>query len=122
MCSSDLFDLDSSRGLSLGVLMGAIFLISVVRAPLQPWISTWFYWAIPLKARGDRHGDAIAKILTLPLEFYDSNNPGRLASPIARGLESPLRASPSIIRQLVPELLRVAAICAVIQASVRRLA
>ncbi|MGD1901004.1 MAG: ABC transporter ATP-binding protein [Geitlerinemataceae cyanobacterium] len=110
------FDLDSSRGLSLGVLMGAIFLISVVRAPLQPWISTWFYWAIPLKARGDRHGDAIAKILTLPLEFYDSNNPGRIASRIARGLESHLWTYPEIIGQLVPKLLRVAGIFAVMLA------
>ena len=99
-----------SQSLALGTLMGVIFVISVVRSPLQPWISTWFYWGIPLKARSDRHGDAIAKILTLPLEFYDTHNPGRIASRIARGLENHTWTYPEIMGQLIPKLLRVTGI------------
>jgi ATP-binding cassette, subfamily B, bacterial len=99
-----------SQALALGTLMGVIFVIAVVRSPIQPWISTWFYWGIPLKARSDRHGDAIAKILTLPLEFYDTHNPGRIASRIARGLENHTWTYPEIMGQLIPKLLRVTGI------------
>ncbi|NJN62772.1 MAG: ABC transporter ATP-binding protein [Coleofasciculaceae cyanobacterium RL_1_1] len=108
--TSQLLQQSPSRPLALGTLMGVIFVIAVVRSPLQPWISTWFYWGIPLKARSDRHSDAIAKILTLPLEFYDSHNPGRIASRIARGLENHTWTYPEIMGQLIPKLLRVTGI------------
>lgn len=108
--TGQLLNQSPSRTLALGTLMGVIFVIAVVRSPLQPWISTWFYWGIPLKARSDRHGDAIAKILTLPLEFYDTHNPGRIASRIARGLENHTWTYPEIIGQLIPKLLRVTGI------------
>jgi len=38
------------RSLSLWTLLGMIFLVTVVRAPIQPWIGSWFHWAIPLRA------------------------------------------------------------------------
>lgn len=111
--TSQLLNQSPSRPLALGTLMGVIFVIAVLRSPLQPWISTWFYWGIPLKARSDRHGDAIAKILTLPLEFYDTHNPGRIASRIARGLENHTWTYPEIMGQLIPKLLRVTGIFAI---------
>ena len=34
------------KWLSLGVLLGIVFLVTVVRAPIQPWIGVWHHWAI----------------------------------------------------------------------------
>lgn len=106
----------AGRDRALVVLMGFIFLIAVVRAPLQPWISSWFHWLIPLQARRDRQAGAIAKILTLPLEFYDSHNPGRIANRIARGLENHTWSYPEVAGQLVPKLARVCGIFAIMLA------
>jgi len=107
-----LLGIASGTGLSLGVLLGAVFVVAVLRAPLQPWVGIWFFWAIPLRARRDRHSDAIAKILTLPIEFYDTHNPGRIASRISRGLENHTWSYPSVAGELVPTLLRVIGIFA----------
>jgi ATP-binding cassette subfamily B protein len=98
------------RSLALLILMGFIFLIAVVRAPIQPWVSAWFHWLIPLKARRDRQAGAIAKILTLPLEFYDTHNPGRIANRINRGLENHTWSYPEVAGQLMPKLARVCGI------------
>jgi len=99
-----------TRTKALAVLMGIVFLTTVVRAPLQPWVGPWFHWAIPLRARRDRTQQAIAKILTLPLEFYDENNPGRIAGRVARGLANHTWTYPEIAGQLIPKSLRVLAI------------
>ena len=50
---------------------------------------------------------AIAKILTLPLEFYDENNPGRIAARVAKGVANHTWTYPEIAGQLIPKLLRV---------------
>ncbi len=96
-----------STHLSLGLLLGCIFIISVVRAPIQPWIGGWFHWAIPLRARRDRAEQVLRKILTLPLSFYDEHNPGRIAGRVARGLENHTWTYPELAGQLVPKLARV---------------
>ncbi|WP_315788279.1 ABC transporter ATP-binding protein [Fischerella sp. JS2] len=93
--------------LSLGVLLGLIFLVTVVRAPIQPWLTNWFHWGIALKARRDQHQKAIEKILTLPLEFYDENNPGRIAGRVARGVANHTWTYPEIAGQMIPKLFRV---------------
>ncbi len=93
--------------LSLGVLLGLIFLVTVVKAPTQPWLTVWFHWDIPLRARRDQTQAAIAKILTLPLEFYDENNPGRISGRVARGLANHTWTYPEIAGQLIPKLFRV---------------
>ena len=51
--------------LSMGVLLGLIFVVTVLRAPTQPWLSDWFHWKIALKARRDQNQKAVEKILTL---------------------------------------------------------
>ncbi len=93
--------------LSYGVLLGLIFIVTVVRAPTQPWLSGWFHWDIALKARRDQSGKAVEKILTLPLEFYDENNPGRIASRVAKGISNHTWTYPEITGQLFPKLFRV---------------
>lgn len=103
-----------SRPLSLAVLLGIIFIVTVVRAPIQPWISSWFHWDIALRARRDHAGRVVAKILSLPLEFFDENNPGRVAGRIARGLSNYTWSYPEIAGQLIPKLMRVAGIFGVI--------
>src|SRR6476469_1994682 len=60
--------------LSLTVLLGFTFFITVVRAPIQPWISSWFHWDIALRSRREHGEKVVEKILTMPLEFYDENN------------------------------------------------
>jgi len=100
--------------LSLAVLLGLIFLVTVVRAPLQVWLSGWFHWAIALRSRRDHSQKAIKKILTLPLEFYDENNPGRIAGRLARGVYNHTWVYPEISGQLIPKLFRVLGIFVII--------
>ena len=107
-------NLAEGKPLSLGVILGIIFLVTVVRAPIQPWIGAWFHWEIALRSRRDHTRRAIAKILTLPLEFYDENNPGRIAGRLARGISNHTWTYPEIAGQLIPKLMRVLGIFVVI--------
>jgi ATP-binding cassette subfamily B protein len=100
--------------LSIAVLLGLIFIVTVVRAPIQPWISGWFHWDIALRSRRDQAQKALEKILTLPLEFYDENNPGRIAGRVARGVANHTWTYPEIAGQLIPKLMRVLGIFIVI--------
>jgi ATP-binding cassette subfamily B protein len=99
---------------SLAVLLGLVFLVTVARAPLQVWLSWWFHWDIALRTRRDHAQKTLEKILTLPLEFYDENNPGRIAGRVARGLENHTWTYPEIAGQLIPKLLRVLGIFLII--------
>ncbi len=103
-----------NQSFSLTVLVGIIFIVTVVRASIQPWLGSWFHWAIPLRARRDQSENAIRKILTLPLEFYDENNPGRVAGRLAKGLANHTWTYPEIAGQLIPKLARVCGIFVVI--------
>jgi len=111
---SNLTQLPQNRLLSLGVLMSIIFLVTVARAPIQIWSTWWFHWDIALRTRRDNFTKAIIKILTLPIEFYDENNPGRIAGKISRGLENHTWAYPEIAGQLIPKLFRILGIFIVI--------
>jgi ATP-binding cassette subfamily B protein len=91
-----------------------IFLVTVVRAPIQPWIGAWFHWEIALRSRRDYLHKVIAKLLSLPLSFYDEHNPGRIAGRIARGIESHTWTYPEIAGQLIPKLMRIFGIFLVI--------
>jgi ATP-binding cassette, subfamily B, bacterial len=109
-----LTDLPETKWLYLGILLFLIFCVTVVRAPIQPWIAGWFHWAIALRARKDYLHQVIAKILTLPLGYYDENNPGRIAGRIARGIENHTWTYPEIAGQLIPKLMRILGIFVVI--------
>ncbi|HEY9652325.1 MAG TPA: ABC transporter transmembrane domain-containing protein, partial [Coleofasciculaceae cyanobacterium] len=112
----------ANQFLSLAVLLGFIFLVTVVRAPLQVWLSGWYHWAIALRARRDHSQKALEKILTLPLEFYDENNPGRIAGRVARGIANHTWTYPEIAGQLIPKLARVLGIFVVIWLIEKRIA
>ncbi|MDF5722738.1 MAG: ABC transporter ATP-binding protein [Rhizonema sp. PD37] len=99
-----------SKPLSLGVLLSLIFVITVLRAPTQPWLTSWFHWDIALTARREQSQKAIEKILTLPLEFYDENNPGRIAARVAKGLLNHTFSYPEIAGQLIPKFFRLCGI------------
>ncbi len=99
---------------ALGTILGIIFIVTVLRAPIQPWIGSWYHWLIALKARKDHNKAAIGKILSLPLEFYDENNPGRIAGRLARGISNQTWTYPEIAGQLIPKLMRVLGIFVVI--------
>ncbi|MDZ8184722.1 MAG: ABC transporter ATP-binding protein [Nostoc sp. ChiSLP02] len=111
---SNIINYPVNKPLSLGVLLGLIFVVSVVRAPTQPWLTSWFHWDIAFRSRRDNNQEAIAKILTLPLEFYDENNPGRIAGRVARGVSNHTWVYPEIAGQLIPKLVRVLGIFAFI--------
>ena len=114
--------LPEGRSGALAILLGIVFLVSVVRAPIQPWLGAWFHWAIPLRSRRDRNEQVLRQILGLPLEFYDENNPGRIAGRIARGLSNHTWSYPEIAGQLVPKLVRVLGIFLVILSIAKPLA
>ncbi|MEM9273408.1 MAG: ABC transporter ATP-binding protein [Cyanobacteria bacterium P01_F01_bin.143] len=99
---------------SLGILLGLILLTSVVTAPIEPWIGPWFHWEIALRARRDRFKQVIGKILTLPIGFYDENNPGRIASKITKGIENHTWTYPEIAGQMIPKIFRVLGIFLII--------
>ncbi|BAC07705.1 ABC transporter ATP-binding protein [Thermosynechococcus vestitus] len=91
----------------LAVLGSIVFLATVVRAPIQPWLGVWFHWWIALAARRDHTRKAIEKILTLPLEFFEENNPGRIANRVSKGISNHTWSYPEIAGQLIPKLVRV---------------
>ncbi|MEM8543012.1 MAG: ABC transporter ATP-binding protein [Cyanobacteria bacterium P01_H01_bin.119] len=100
--------------LSLGVLLSFIFIVTVLRAPIEPWLGIWFHWVIALRARRDHAHKVIGKLLTLPLEYYDENNPGRIAGRVARGISNHTWTYPEIAGQLMPKLVRVLGIFCII--------
>lgn len=100
--------------LALGVFLVMIGLVSVGRAPLQPWLGPWFNWDTAFRARRDHARQALEKILTLPLEFYDENNPGRIAARVAKGISNHTWTYPEITGQLLPKFFRVIGIFVVI--------
>ncbi|MDX2240156.1 MAG: ABC transporter ATP-binding protein [Leptolyngbyaceae cyanobacterium bins.302] len=102
------------KTLSLVVLLVLVGLVSVGRAPIQPWIGPWFFWDTALRARRDHARKSLEKILTLPLEFYDENNPGRIAARVAKGLSNHTWTYPEVVGQMFPKLLRVMGIFIVI--------
>lgn len=112
--ASEITGFPTNQSFSLAVLLGVIFLVTVVKAPLQPWLSSWFHWDIALRARRDQMQTVLAKILTLPLDFYDEHNPGRIAARIAKGIENHTWTYPEIAGQLIPKLFRVVGIVGVI--------
>jgi ATP-binding cassette, subfamily B, bacterial len=107
---SSVTNFPNNSSLTLGILLGLVFLVTVVRAPAQPWLANWFHWLIAMASRRDQAGEVIAKILSLPLAFYEENNPGRIAGRVARGLENHTWTYPEIAGQLIPKLVRVSGI------------
>ncbi|MBW4660000.1 MAG: ABC transporter ATP-binding protein/permease [Drouetiella hepatica Uher 2000/2452] len=102
------------RNFELMILLAIIFVATVVRAPLQPWLGGWFHWDISFRTRRDHSVEAISKILTLPLEFYDENNPGRIAGRVARGLSNHTWTYPEVAGQMIPKIFRVLGIFVII--------
>lgn len=107
---SNIINYPVNQYLSLGILLGLIFFVTVIKAPTQPWLTSWFHWDIALRSRRDKSKKAIEKILTLPLEFYDENNPGRIAGRLARGIVNHTWGYPEIAGQFIPKLMRVVGI------------
>lgn len=105
---------ETTRANTLAILLGVIFVVTVVRAPLQQWTGHWFHWDIALRARRDNAIQTVAKILTLPLEFFDENNPGRVIGRVARGLSNHTWTYPEIAGQLIPKVVRVIGIFVII--------
>lgn len=103
-----------TQSLSLLVLLGLIFLVTVGRAPIEPWLGVWFHWDVALRTRRDYAELAVKKLLSLPLSFYDEHNPGRIAGRVARGLSNHTWTYPEIAGQLIPKLVRVMGIFGVI--------
>ncbi|NET69884.1 MAG: ABC transporter ATP-binding protein [Sphaerospermopsis sp. SIO1G2] len=95
-----------NKTFSLSVLLGLISIVTVIKAPTQPWLTSWFDWYIALKGRRDNSQQAIKKILSLPLEFYDENNPGRISGRVARGIFNYTWGYPEIAGQFIPKITR----------------
>jgi ATP-binding cassette, subfamily B, bacterial len=104
----------ATQPFSLIVLVVLIGIVTVGRAPIQPWLGAWFGWDTAFRARREHAENALKKILTLPLEFYDENNPGRIAARVAKGLSNFTWTYPGITAQLIPKIVRVIGIFVVI--------
>ena len=104
----------NTRGLAIAILLAIVFVVTVVRAPIQPWIASWFHWDIALRTRRDHTQRTIEKILSLPLEYYDENNPGRIAGRVGKGISNYTWTYPEVAGQFIPKLFRVLGIFVVI--------
>jgi ATP-binding cassette, subfamily B, bacterial len=100
--------------LALVILAGLIAIVSIGRAPIQPWIGPWFQWDVAFQARREHTRKSLEKVLTLPLEYYDENNAGRVAARVAKGLSNHTWTYPEITGQLIPKVFRVVGIYVVI--------
>jgi ATP-binding cassette, subfamily B, bacterial len=92
---------------SITVLIGLLFSVMVVKSPLQPWLGMWLHWDTALRSRRDGLQRSLEKILSLPLNFYDENNAGRIASRIIRGIDNHSWTYPEIAGRMIPRLARV---------------
>ncbi len=99
---------------SLAVLLGIIFLVTVVRSPIQPWLTDWFHWGITFKVRREQLKNTVRKILTLPVSFYEEYNSGRITNRIAKGVENQLWTYPEIAGELIPKIMRILGIFVII--------
>ncbi len=93
--------------LSLTFLLVVIFVLTVGRAPIQPWVGHWFHWDVVHRARRDHYVKAHEKLFALPIEFYDENNAGRLGSRISRGISNHTGSYPQMVGSFIPRCLRV---------------
>ncbi|MFM7600544.1 MAG: ABC transporter ATP-binding protein [Pseudanabaena sp.] len=109
-----LFGQPVTQTTSLITLSGLIFVVTVIRAPIQVLLANNFHWEIALQTRRDQTQKAIAKVLTLPIEFYDENNAGRIAGRVARGLANHMWSYPEIAGQLIPKVVRILGIFVII--------
>lgn len=87
-------------------LVALVLGVAILRGPVGPWLGPWFYWAIAFRVRNDNSQRAIAKVLGLPLEFFDEHNPGRIASRIAKGLSNETWTYPDLTGTVIPKTLR----------------
>jgi ATP-binding cassette subfamily B protein len=99
---------------TLAVLLTLVGIVSVGRAPIQPWLGPWFSWDTAFRANRDHARKALEKVLTLPLEFYDENNAGRIAARVAKGLSNHMWSYPVVTGQMIPKMLRLIGIFVVI--------
>ncbi len=111
---ASIINIPNNQVFSLSVLLGIICLVTVVRSPIQPWLTDWFHWGITLKVRRDQLKNTVKKILTLPLSFYDEYNPGRITNRIAKGAENQLWTYPEIAAELMPKIMRILGIFVII--------
>lgn len=111
---AEIFQTSASPTFALGILLLIIFVVAVLRAPAQPWLSNWFHWAIPLQARCEQSEAVIKKLLTLPLEFYEDHNPGRIAGRVSRGISNHTWTYPEVAGQVIPKLIKILGIFFVI--------
>ncbi len=108
--AAGLTGMDPGTRLTLTVLMSLVLMATVLKAPIQPWLTHWLQWDVSFRARRDHYIDAHAKLLTLPLDYYDENNSGRISALVARGISNHMWTFPQIVGQLIPKLVRVTAI------------
>ncbi|MEM6450233.1 MAG: ABC transporter ATP-binding protein [Cyanobacteria bacterium P01_D01_bin.105] len=104
----------ATQQFSLMVLVAIVGITTVGRAPVQPWVGGWFSWDTAFRARREHAEKALQKILTLPLEFYDENNPGRIAARVAKGLSNYTWTYPGITEQFIPKVVRIVGVFVVI--------
>ncbi|HEY9662574.1 MAG TPA: ABC transporter transmembrane domain-containing protein, partial [Allocoleopsis sp.] len=102
------------RSLSLFVLLGFIFVVTVVKAPIQPWVSSWLCWSTALRTRRDYFQKSLEKLLSLPLKFYDDNNSGRISGRITNGIVNHTWALGEVAGQLIPKLIRLTGILVIV--------
>ena len=111
---ANITNITNNKSFSLLILLAIIFCFTIIQAPIKPWVTSWFNWKTSFQIRRDHLHQVTKKILTLPLSFYEENNPGRIASTIVTGVENHFWTYPVIVGKLIPKLIRIFAIFVII--------
>jgi ATP-binding cassette subfamily B protein len=98
----------------LAVLLGLSFLVTVARAPVQPWVGHWLHWDVLFRLRRDLARKTHEKLLSLPLSFFEENNAGGVMGLIGRGIGDTTHTYLDVVGAMIPKTIRVLSIFVII--------
>ncbi len=101
-----LTQLPATEFVYLGITIGLIFVITIFIIPIPLGFVAWIAQEISCRASKELHGQTIKKVLTVPLSFYEKNNPGGLASMIAKGVENHAFTYQEFFEEIMPKLIK----------------
>ena len=109
-----LTQLPETKLVYLGIIIGLIFVMTIVIIPIPLGLGAWIPCEISCRVNYDLHCQTINKILTVPLSFYEKNNPGALASMSTKGIENYALTYEEFFEQTMPQLIRIVGIFMII--------
>ena len=109
-----LAQLSETKFIDLGIIIGLIFIITIIIIPIPLGLGAWIPYEISCRLHYDLYRQTLNKILTVPLSFYEKNNPGALASMVTKGIENYALTYEEFFEEIMPQLIRIAGVFIII--------